>query len=183
MENKFSVLNILKGLKSNPVIAGSIPLGYTYGYPILSSINGELCMKVPFLRYKITGEVDKTLVFPIRYVVTFILPEMKLINLDDLSYRRAFSKIEFNKPCGLFRHEQIKGLTKEQYNQARIYLFQLYDKAIMSMLNETEFSQEDSMRMKKILEKIIEPSLFPMYEKIDAKFYNTYLKNHGENRQ
>lgn len=181
MENKFSLLNILTDLKSNPVIAGSIPLGYTYGYPILSNIKDELCLKVPFLRYKITGEIDRTLVFPIRYVATFTLPEMKLINLDDLYYCKAFFKIEFNKPCGLFRHEQIKGLTKEEYNKARRYLFQLYDKAIMSMLKGTEFTQEDSKMLKGILRGIIEPSLLPMYEKLDTKFYNSYLKNHGKN--
>ena len=182
MENKFSLLNILTGLKSNPVIAGSIPLGYTYGYPILSNIKGELCLKVPFLRYKTTGEVDKTLVFPIRYVATFTLPEIKLINLDDLSYRKAFAKVEFNKPCGLFRHEQIKRLTKEQYNQAKTALFQLYDKAIMSLLEGSEFSSKDSELMKSILRGIVEPSILPIYEKIDVKFYNSYLKNHGENR-
>ena len=98
-----------------------------------------------------------------------------------MSYRKAFSKIEFNKPCGLFRHEQIKKLTKEQYNQAKTALFQLYDKAIMSMLKGTEFSAEDSELMKKILRGIIEPSILPIYEKINVKFFNSYLKSHGEN--
>ncbi|WP_276864355.1 hypothetical protein [Mediterranea massiliensis] len=181
MEKKFSLQNILTGLKSNPVIAGSVPLGYTYGYPMLSNIQGELCLKVPFLRYKVTGEVDRTLVFPIRYLATFTLPEMKLVSLDDLAYRRAFSKIEFDKPCGLFRHEQIRTLTREQYNQARTALFGLYDKAIGSMLEGTEFSSKDSEQMKRILGGIVEPSLKPMYERLDAKFYHSYLENHGEN--
>lgn len=51
----------------------------------------------------------------------------------------------------------------------------------MSMLKGTEFSAEDSELMKKILRGIIEPSILPIYEKIDVKFFNSYLKSHGEN--
>ena len=81
----------------------------------------------------------------------------------------------------MYCRTHISHTHKKQYNQAKTALFQLYDKAIMSMLKGTEFSAEDSELMKKILRGIIEPSILPIYEKIDVKFFNSYLKSHGEN--
>ena len=70
---KLSMKEFLKQLRSNEfILKCQMPLGYVAGYPILQDVNGELCIIVPFLKYKITGKPDKTAVYPIKYTVTFV---------------------------------------------------------------------------------------------------------------
>ena len=90
MKKDFSIEAVIKSLKTNKFIQYSnFELGYVPGLPILSIMNGNLCMKVPYIKYKITGEVDKTYVYPTRYVVTVSLPDGTIAGLEDLSYNKA----------------------------------------------------------------------------------------------
>ena len=116
MNNDFSTEALIKSLKTNKCLQYSnFELGYVPGLPILAIMNGNLCMKVPYIRYKITGEVDKTYVYPTRYVVTVSLPEGTIAGIEDLSFNKAFANIEFHSPVGLFRHDAIKNLDKKAY--------------------------------------------------------------------
>lgn len=178
MEKEVCIAEIIKKLKTcDFVLNCKMPMGYVYGYPILQIKNGSLCMKVPFLRYKVTGKPDKTLVFPIRYSVTMELPEERIVEFSDFAFDNRFADVDFEKAVGLFKHESIKDLTKKEYEAKRAELFGLYDKLIASLLYGKEFTAEDNKKMKSMLQLLVEPSLLPEYKVLDKDFYNNYLRN------
>lgn len=176
MENKICIKDILNGLKTDEFVLNSrLPSGYGYGYPILQVRNDYLCMVVPYLRYKTTGVVDRTLVFPIRNTFTISLPDKRFIGFEDLRYNPRFAKVDFSMPIGLFRHESIKNLSKKEYEAKREELYAQYDKLINALLFDGEYSEEDGESMKQLLKLLVEPSLYPIYKALDADFYNKYL--------
>lgn len=176
MDNKLCVKDILKDLKSNDyVIHCGMPLGYVEGLPTLQIKNDQLCLQIPFLRYQLTGQVDKTLVYPIRFVLTISLPERNLVSYCDLSFNSRFRNVDFSAPVGLFRHEAIKNLTKNEYRKMREELLEQYDKVADSLLNGTQYTAEDEEKMRRLLNTLIEPSLLPIYKVLDEDFYNKYL--------
>lgn len=178
MEKEVRVSKIIKRMKTGDFILNCrMPMGYVYGYPILQIRNDSLCMKVPFLKYKITGKPDQTLVFPIRYAVTIELPEERYVEFTDYAFDNRFADVDFEKAVGLFRHESIKNLTKKEYEAKRTELFGLYDKLAASLLSGAEFTAEDNAKMKSMLQMLVEPSLLPIYKILDKEFYEKYLRN------
>lgn len=176
MDKKISVKNILKKMKNDDFILNcQMSMGYTYGLPILQIVNDRLCLAIPYLKYKATGEVDKSYVFPIRYMVTLVLPEVKPIEFIDLKFDELFVKVDFEKPIGLFRHEAIKHLNKKEYEAKRTELFDCYDKVIDSLINGTEYTDDDDKKMADLIKMLVEPSLLPIYKAIDENFYNKYM--------
>lgn len=176
MDNVFSTGALINELKKNPfILNSSMPMGYVPGLPVLCSLNDNLCMKVPFLKYKVTGKVDNTLVYPIRYVATVLIPEGTAVSFDDLSLISPFAKVDFSKPVGRFRHEAIKNLKKEEYRKLRSAVYAGYDKIIGMLTKGTPYTFDDEMIFKKMLNTIIEPSLRPFYKVIDSDFYKKFL--------
>ena len=45
-------------LSKRPELRSIIPIGYNPGIPMLSVKEDNLCLTIPYLRYKITGEKD-----------------------------------------------------------------------------------------------------------------------------
>ena len=178
MNNQFSSESIIKTLKTNKCIQYSnIDLGYVPNLPILSILNGNLCMKVPYVKYKITGEVDKTYVYPTKYVVTISLPEGTIVGVEDLSFNKAFANVEFHSPVGLFRHDAIKNLDKKAYDKLRSALYSEYDKIVNHLACGTCYTDTDENHFKALLNAILEPSLIPFYTAIDIEFANKYFVN------
>jgi len=176
MNTTFSTAALLKKLKTNTFILNSrMPMGYVPGLPILCILNGNLCMKVPFLKYKITGKIDKTLVYPIRYVATVIIPEGHVVCFEDLSLQNAFANVDFTVPVGTFRHEEIKDLSKEEYDNLRLELLRDYDKIVSSLAFSSAYTEEDNQLFKERFNKIVEPSLLPFYRIIDSNFATKYI--------
>lgn len=177
MEKQINVNEILKGMKSDPFVLNcGMPMGYVPGLPILQIRNEELCLVIPFLRYRVTGQVDKTLVYPIRYTMTMVLPEKSFVEFQNLAYQPRFQKVEFNEPVGLFRHEAIRTLSKQQYQSTREELLSQYDKVIRALLCDEEYCAADELRMQQLLQMLVEPSLLPIYQALDMDFYNKYLQ-------
>lgn len=176
MEQTVFIEQVKKNLKSNAFFLNcKIPMGYTAGFPILQVRNGSLCVTFPYLRYKTTGVVDKTLVYPIRYMITMELPTEKIVLFEDLEYNEKFRNIDFRKPVGYFRHEEIRQYNKARYKALYDELMQEYDKVINSLIYCTDYSAEDEKRMKELLQLLVEPSLLAMYKALDNDFYNKYL--------
>ncbi|MCM1110439.1 MAG: hypothetical protein NC336_04475 [Clostridium sp.] len=152
-----------------------IPMGYVPGFPILSIVNDMLVMSVPFLRYKVTGEKDKTLVYPIRYVIDLNLPDGRIVGFNDLAYLPEFASLNFGSACGLFRHKAIADLDRNQYAALKAAVFADYDRVIAALLDEAPYTAEDDAEMRAHLQRIVEPSLKPIYEVLDPDFYNKYI--------
>lgn len=176
MNTQFSTKALIKKLKTNAfILNSSMPMGYVPGLPILCILNGNLCMKVPFLKYKVTGEVDKTFVYPTRYVATVTVPEGQIAAFEDLSLHEAFAQVCFSDPIGTFRHEAIKDLDKAAYDNLRSTLYGEYDKIVNSLTTGQTYIPDDEIRFKKLFNTILEPSLRPFYRAIDSNFANKYI--------
>lgn len=176
MNNKIEVQELLNKFKrSNFWLGCRIPMGYTCGFPILEVRNDRLCITFPYLKYQMTGETDKTLVYPIRYVVTMVLPEEKPVDYKDLAYDDLFRKVDFKQPIGLFRHEAIKHIDKKEYEELRKELYSCYDKVIDALLNDAEYGEEDELRMRELLKMLVEPCQLPVYKALNEDFYYKYL--------
>lgn len=193
MKQAFDILRFIEKVKTSDIVTTTVPLGYTPGFPVVRVENDNTFLIVPFLKYKITGVVDKTEIYPIRYVLTYklnnlpsnklpeklllqTLYEGKLIKYEDLYYNKEFSDLRFDKPIGLFRHEAIQNLDKKEYTEKRNELFDLYNLMINANLSDEEFSIDKHSDYRKMLRLLLEPSLKYMYKVIDESFYDKYLK-------
>lgn len=177
MEKTISLNKIIKDIHNSDFVFNCpIPLEYKSGIPVLKIVNSKLCLVLPFLRYKITGEVDKTQVFPIKYAVTVSLPDMKFVGFEDFAYDSNFGDVDFSEPVGLFRHESIKQFTKQEYAAKREELYSLYEKIIASLLFGNEFTENDDAQFSSLMHILLEPSLKPFYKLIDCDFYNKYIR-------
>lgn len=177
MNNRFSTEALIKKLKTNAFILNScMPMGYVPNLPILCILNGILCMKVPFLKYKVTGEIDKTFVYPTRYVATVIVPEEQVAAFEDLSLQRTFANVSFSDPIGTFRHDAIKNYDKLAYDNLRSALYEEYDKIVESLVNDgNNYSSDDEAKFRSFFNIILEPSLRPFYKAIDKDFAKKYI--------
>ncbi len=171
MSEKISFKEMLRQVKFSEFVRGcQMPMGYMEGYPMLRRRNGQLCMEVPFLRYQITGQVDKSLVFPIRYVVTVTLPGLRPVEFRDLSLESAFREMDFNKPIGYFRHEAIQGLNKHEFAAKKDELFRLYDAVI-----DGTATDEQAKQMGQLLKMLAEPCQMPIYQELNPLFYQQFF--------
>lgn len=176
MDKKISVKALVKEVKTSPfLLYCELPMGYVEGLPILQIRNGQLCIMIPFLKYQVTGKVDQTLVYPIHYTVTVLLPEGKIMGYQDVSVLPHFSKVDFTKPVGLFRHEAIKQWGKKEYAAKREELFSMYDKVANALLYGDDYTEEDEAAMRNLLQIMVEPSQLPIYKVLDEDFYDKYL--------
>lgn len=168
---------ILKNLKTNEFLLHSnMPMGYTPGIPMLSLRNGKPCLVIPFLKYQMTGEIDKTKVFAPRFVVTVVMNDGNVVKYEDLMYDSRFEEIDFRKPVGLFRHSSIRHLKKDDYNTMRKEIYALLDALSDSMIGKMEFDEMDAMKFNKLFSVLLEPSMKPFYHAIDKNFFETYIK-------
>ena len=171
------ISSLFQGLRHRPELQAIIPLGYTPGIPMLSVKQDNLCLVVPFLRYKITGEKDKTLVFPIRYVVEYLIPEGVMVKFEDFAYTPLAEKVDFNKACGLFRHKAIQNLSKQEYESLRTKTLESLDKTADVLLNGAAYSKTEHELLCSQLQTIVEPSLWNYYKLLAPEFYNKYFTN------
>ena len=176
MTNFVSMEQLLDDLKTSDFYLNCrIPMIYSAGFPVLRILNGCLCVTIPFLRYQVTGETDKTLIYPIRYGITLELPTLKVVAFEDYEYRREFGSVEFDRPVGLFRHEAIRHLDRRQYKEAYHQLMICYDTLISALLSGTEVSRQEHEEMSRLMQMLMEPSVMPMYRVLAPDFYDRYL--------
>lgn len=176
MANRFSTEQFIKQLKSSDFVRGNIPMGYVPGLPILTVLNGNLCMRVPFLKYFVTGEVDNTFVYPVKYLVTVCVPEGNVIGFEDLAFNGAFANVAFTDPIGKFRHDAVKNLDKEAFSALKTTLYEEYDKIIAYLAEGAPYTKDDESTFTALIRQILEPCLHPFYSAIDHNFATKYLK-------
>lgn len=171
------ISNLFNTIGRHPEIRAAVPMGYTPGIPVFSIRQENLCAEIPFLRYKTTGEKDRTLVFPVRYVATYLIPEMQLIAFVDLAYTPLADTTDFNKPVGFFRHAAIADLNREQYGQLRADTLAGLDILALSLLGEREPDAANEAALSRNMGRIVEPSLYHFYSKLSPAFFKNYIKN------
>ena len=176
MKNSVSVKALLREVRCSEFVnACQMPLGYTDSYPMINRVNDKVYLVIPFLRFKVTGEVDKTLVYPIRYTVTAELPTGRIVSFQDLGADSRFRKVDFNKPIGLFRHDAIKDLTKQEFAAVKEELYGAYDAVLAGLLAGQEPAEEAVNTMAALLSRLAEPCQKPIYQALDSNFAAKFL--------
>ena len=191
----FETTGFMRLLGKNTVIRSMIPLGFQAGAPAIRTENGRVFVIVPYARFKTTGDIDNTLVYPILYTATFealqpaeppenfakaakpgkeIFPG-KLVAFNTLSYMPECGNMDFDKPVGTFRHEAVKKYSKEEYIAQIQKMYAAYDKVIHAYFAGQEPEISDKMQMKTLLNELIVPEQKNMYRFVDAAFYDLYL--------
>ncbi len=176
MDYKSLITELYAGIKKRPEVKAVIPMGYVPGYPVLTIRNEQLIVAVPFLRYKQTGEIDRTIVFPIRYVMEFVVPELTLVCFRDLSVEEAFADTDFDKGTGFFRHDAVKDLDRNGYAALRARVLAGVDIIVKSLVEDTVCDASKENAFKNDLQRAVEPSLLGYYKALDGDFYSKYLK-------
>ena len=191
----FNMNAFMRLLGKNTVIRSMIPLGFKAGAPLIRCQGDKVLLTVPYARYKTTGNIDGTLVYPMAYAATFVaLPEPqipeslaaaakgkrtffpgKLVSFRALSFDPAFADVNFGKPIDTFRHEAIKGMSREQYEKEILTLYAAYEKVVGACLAGEAPAAMDKMNLKQLLGELIVPNQKAMYQKLDDEFYQTYL--------
>lgn len=177
--DKDSISKFFHGLRRRPEIMALVPMGYNPGIPALSVRADNLCIEVPYLRYKVTGQKDRTLVYPVRYVATYLVPEFTMVAFTDLAFTPEGADTDYDKPVGHFRHEAIAELTKGEYERLREDTFMALSATAMHMLGIEELPEHQQGWLSQRLQTIVEPSLYPFYKQFTPDFYNRYI-SHGE---
>ena len=84
--------------------------------------------------------------------------------------------MRLDEPVGLFRHEAVKDLNKEEFEALKDKLYELYDSIINAQLEGREVQTVDKLSFKQLISRLMEPSLLGLYKLLDEPFYNKYLK-------
>lgn len=173
---KFSTEKFLNHFKTSKAVLSVVPLGYVPNLPIVTTVNGILCFRVPLMKYKVDEEVDEALVYPVKYVFTVTIPECAIINFENLTYNGKFVNVNFSKPIGTFRHEAVKDMNKEEYAALRSKLFASYDKMIDFLVNNAEYTENDKETFVTLINQVLDPSLKPFYHALDKRFATRFLR-------
>ena len=171
-----SISRLYKELKGRAEVRALIPMGYVPGMPIITVKNDQLVTIIPFLRYKATGEIDRTLVFPIRYTLEYLLPECQLVGFKDLYVDPGYKDYDFEKVIGFFRHEAVRHMDKAAFASFRKDTLSKLDYLVDFLIGENDdFSSLDDQSLASNLQTIIEPFVAKEYASLDIDFYNKYL--------
>lgn len=177
MEREISLADILSKLKTNPFVLNCrMPIGYAAGIPMIEIVRDRILLQVPYWKCIVTGEKGKNLVYPIKYIITLEFPSLRPVKFTNLAYENSFSNTEFDKVVGLFPSPNLKGVTKAQYEQLKISLYEQFDKYINSKIQKTEYSDVDREAFKSLLTKMIEPCHLGFYSNANINFYEEFLK-------
>lgn len=167
---------LLKEIRTGSFIRScKIPMGYTTGYPVFSVKNGKPVLDIPFLRFKVTGVVDKTLVFPIRYVAAVTLDDRRIVGFTDLSTAPAMKDVDFTRPIGYFRHEAIRALKKDEFKEKQDKLYACYDAMLDALVKGEAPAEAIEGEFQSLLRLLVEPCELPIYKAIAPAFYEKYL--------
>lgn len=176
MVNDISVKKLIRLVRDSQFLVDcEMPMGYAEGFPILRQRNGELLLMIPFLRFQVTGKVDRTLVYPIRFVITVRARDGKIVGYQDLTADGRFGKVDFDQPIGLFRHEAIRSWDKQTYRDNKQLLYRLYDRVCTAMAQGRPVTREEQEPLRSLLRQMVEPCQLPIYRALDGTFYDTYL--------
>lgn len=171
---KFSMYEFLKKFNCSDFRRRSVPMELVSGWPSLKKIGKTLCVTIPYYGRVKGGE--KHYLKPIYCAVTVPLknPE-RIIDFTIFPFDSRWSDIDFSKPCGTFKHKALEDVkTKDEYEALCMKLYSCYDKMVEAISANKPFTEEEEMRA--VFSKLMEPGLYPYYQRINKKFYSYFCK-------
>lgn len=173
MEN-FSMYNFLRNFNRSDFRRKSIPQELVSGWPSVEKIGKTLCVTIPYYG-RIRGDNNYYLK-PIYCSVTVPLknPE-RIFDFTIYPYSKDWQDIGFSKPIGTFKHKALADVkTNAEYKELCQQLYSYYDKMVEAILAKKPFADEDEM--KTLFSRLMEPGLYPLYLRINKKFFSYFCK-------
>lgn len=173
--NLSKIKEVIKYFNKSEMRKALVPLELASGWPSIRMINKRLCITIPYFR-KAPAENCYAL-YPIWCSVTIMYKNPnKILDFTIYSTSPEWSDVDFSKPVGKFKHKELDDVkTRDEYIALCDKLYDRYDEMIAAVLANKPFEGEEKMR--ELFAKLMEPSLYPYYEKINKKFYfNFYQK-------
>lgn len=171
MENK-TIKSFMEMIRKSDTARSLIPMEFVSGLPALGIRRGQICITIPYYRAKVQPE-DKTLIYPLAYSITALWSNGMIVEYKNFNFVPEMKKLDFSKPIGIFRHEAVKNLNKQQYMELKNELFDCYDEYLKCIAEKRGF--ERAKRMKELFNIIMEPCQKPMYLIIGRKFFQDFL--------
>jgi len=176
MQTELDIKNLLEELKKNKTVRTVIPMGFVAGLPIVQIKNKAVCLEIPYFKFVRSEVPDQSLIYPIRYTVSVLADNGRLIGFEDLFFDERFETTDFNKAIGRFRHEAIQKYNYGQYLEKKDTLYALYNRFISFLYVNTQFTRQDMQSLIRLINILIEPALVPAYKVLDSKFAGKFLR-------
>ncbi len=151
-----------------------IPAELASGWPCIRKIKGKLCVVIPYFN-RMPAE-NRYALYPIYCSVTVLwkAPE-KLLDFTIYHTMKEWEDVDYSKPVGYFKHKELEDVkTREEYIALCDKLYEYYDEMILAVLENRVFEGEE--KMTQLFSNLMEPSMYPFYEKINKKFYSNFYR-------
>lgn len=148
-----------------------IPMELAAGWPCLRKAGDKLAVTVPYFSRRITGET--VALYPICCALTVLLDNPNQIcDYQVFSYQPDWAGVNFNQPCGYFKHEALKGVDRQTYQKMCMQLYACYDNMAHCIQQGIPFEKAEEMT--KLFSVLMEPGLYPYYQKLNKNFYSKF---------
>ncbi len=151
-----------------------IPAELASGWPCLKKVRGKLYIVIPYFN-RMPVKSGYAL-YPIYCSATipWKMPE-KMLDFTVYTIQENWKDVDYSKPVGFFKHKALEDIrTKDEYIALCNRLYRCYDEMVLAVLENKPFAGEE--KMAGLFSKLMEPSLYPFYEKINKKFYSNFYK-------
>lgn len=151
-----------------------IPAELASGWPCIKRARGKLYVVIPYFSRRPVE--NGYALYPIYCSVTILwkAPE-KVLDFTIYSMQEEWEYVDYSKPAGFFKHKALEDVrTRDEYIALCDRLYGCYDEMILAVSENRPFDGEKEMAG--LFLKLMEPSLYPFYEKINRKFYSNFYK-------
>lgn len=170
-----TIQEFIRQIGTGEAVRSLIPMGFGMSYPLLRTEGEHLLVTVFYYRSKVKPQ-DKTELFPPEYVLTFDFPSGRLMTFETLRVDPRCRNIAFDKPAGLFRHEAIRDLNRDQYRAKREEFYESLNGLIAYLGGEGSFSAEQEQTLSELCTLLYEPPLYPFYRTLARPFFERFVK-------
>ena len=171
--NEIHIKEIISAVNNGRFRKSSIPTQLASGWPSIHYIGKTLCVTIPYFSRAIKN--DKVLLYPLYCSVTVPLGNIeRIMDFTVYRYHPDWMGVNYDQPCGYFRHDALKNVTRSQYQQMRTQLFEYYDILIAQMVSGMEIKVNTDMI--NLFTQLMEPCHFEQYLRINKQFYSNFCK-------
>lgn len=171
---EISVSKIVSDFNHSDLRRKMIPMNLVSGWPCIQRMGNTLCIVIPY--YSRTAAGAKIALYPLYCSVTLPVgnPD-RLLDFTIYPYQRGWDDLDYTKPVGYFKHEALADVkTKREYQQLCEELYGCYDEMVKAVLSKKPFDGED--KMIELFSKLMEPGHFPLYLRMNNKFYSYFCR-------
>lgn len=175
MEKKqVSIYQLISDFNHSQFRKSVIPMGMVSGWPCIRKIGKTLCVTIPY--YARSVQDSKVALSPLYCSVTVPVgnPD-RILDFTIYPHQRSWNDVDYSKPAGYFKHEALKDVeTKAEYQALCRQMYDYYDQMVAAIQARKPFEEEAGMI--ELFSKLMEPGHYPLYLRINKKFYSYFCR-------